>query len=264
MLPVTPAGHSGWPAGPGRIGPAATPSVASAALAHDRPAANSARRRGPAVRTASASAGRSPGAAAAGLPTDSADAAAGGRRPAISPAGRPTDSAAAAAGGRRPATGPAGRPVSAAATAGGKRPATGPAGRPVSVAATVGGGRPATGPAEPARREERGVSAGITADAYCGLSAIQTACASVVPGLRQVCGWSPRKCSVLPAPTWYDCPVTVNSSTPLVTWTSSSPGCCMGLRPLVAPGATVARAPASRNRPYGPEMLLRSIPLCEV
>src|SRR6516162_9948786 len=223
MLPVTPAGHSGWPAGPGRIGPAATPSVASAALAHDRPAANSARRRGPAVRTASASAGRSPGAAAAGLPTDSADAAAGGRRP-----------------------------------------ATGPAGRPVSVAATVGGGRSATGPAEPGRREGRGVSAGITADAYCGLSAIQTACASVVPGLRQVCGWSPRKCSVLPAPTWYDCPVTVNSSTPLVTWTSSSPGCCMGLRPLVAPGATVARAPASRNRPYGPEMLLRSIPLCEV
>src|SRR6516162_6888878 len=158
MLPVTPAGHSGWPAGPGRIGPAATPSVASAALAHDRPAANSARRRGPAVRTASASGGRSPGAGAAGLPVDSADA---------------------AAGGRRPTTGPAGRPVSAAATAGGKRPATGPAGRPVSVAATVGGGRPATGPAEPGRREGRGVSAGITADAYCGLSAIQTACASV-------------------------------------------------------------------------------------
>src|SRR6516225_7230903 len=258
MLPVTLAGHSGWPAGPGRIGPAATPSVASAALAHDRPAANSARRRGPAVRTASASAGRSPGAAAAGLPVDSADATVGGRRPAISPAGRPVDSADAAAGGRRPTTGPAGRPVSAAATAGGKRPATGPAGRPVSVAATVGGGRPATGPAEPGRREGRGVSAGITADAYCGLSAIQTACASAVPGLRQVCGWSPRKCSVLPAPTWYDCPVTVNSSTPLVTWTSSSPGCCMGLRPLVAPGATVARAPASRNRPYGPEMLLRS------
>ena len=69
---------------------------------------------------------------------------------------------------------------------------------------------------------------------------------------------------MLPASTWYDCPVTVNSSTPLVTWTSSSPGCCIGLRPLVAPGATVARAPASRNRPYGPEMLLRSIPLCEV
>src|SRR5215472_1095167 len=203
MLPVTPAGHSGWPAGPGRIGPAATPSVASATLAHDRPAANSARRRGPAVRTASASAGNNPGASGGGLPVDSADATTGGRRPAI-------------------------------------------------------------GPAEPARREGRGVSAGITADAYCGLSAIQTACASVVPGLRQVCGWSPRKCSVLPAPTWYDCPVTVNSSSPLVTWTSSSPGCCMGLRPLVAPGATVARAPASRNRPYGPEMLLRSIPLCEV
>ena len=32
-------------------------------------------------------------------------------------------------------------------------------------------------------------------------SAIQTACASAVPGLRQVCGWSPRKCSVLPAAT---------------------------------------------------------------
>src|SRR5215813_5922439 len=100
MLPVTPAGQSGWPAGPTRIGPAATPSMASAARAHDRPAANSARRPGPAVRRAASSAGNSSVGFEAGLPVDSAAATADGRRAPISPAspGRDELSAAITAG----------------------------------------------------------------------------------------------------------------------------------------------------------------------
>ncbi len=137
MLPVTPAGHRGSPAGPGGMSAAAIPSPASAVLAHQRAAANSARRRGPAVRIASSSAGGSGGPGGGTSPKDSAATAAAGRTEPISP--------------RRcgPGTGPA------RCTAG-----------------------------------------------YCGRSAIQTARASAPPGLRQVCGWSPRKCSVLPGPTW--------------------------------------------------------------
>jgi hypothetical protein len=36
------------------------------------------------------------------------------------------------------------------------------------------------------------------------------------------------------------------------------------LGPLLAPGITVARAPASRKRPYGPEMLFSEMPECDV
>src|SRR5258706_8899656 len=86
MLPVIPAGHCGWPGGPGRIGVAGTPSEAIAAVAHSRPGVNSARRHGPAVRTAASSAAKSP--PTLGAPAMNSTAATmGGRMPAISPAG---------------------------------------------------------------------------------------------------------------------------------------------------------------------------------
>src|SRR5258706_1034595 len=86
MLPVIPAGHCGWPAGPGRIGVAGTPSEAIAALAHSRPAVNSAGRNGTAVRTAASSAAKSPPTLGASAMNSTA-ATMGGRMPAINPAG---------------------------------------------------------------------------------------------------------------------------------------------------------------------------------
>src|SRR5216683_2473771 len=86
MLPVIPFGHCGWPAGPGRIAVAGAPSKAIAALAHSLPAVNSARRQGPAVRTAASSAAKSPPALGASAIRSTA-ATMGGRMPAISPAG---------------------------------------------------------------------------------------------------------------------------------------------------------------------------------
>src|SRR5271163_4800933 len=83
MLPVTPAGQRGSPARPARTGAVGRPSLASAVRAHTRPAVNSARRRGSAVRTSASSAGKSPGPGSGSGPRDSATAAAAGRRSAI-------------------------------------------------------------------------------------------------------------------------------------------------------------------------------------
>src|SRR5450755_3721144 len=85
MLPVTPAGHLGSPAGPGRMGAAGTPRLARAVLAQRRPAVNSAWRDGPAVPTARASAGNRPRPGAGRSPKDSAATAADGRMRPISP-----------------------------------------------------------------------------------------------------------------------------------------------------------------------------------
>src|SRR5579864_7961509 len=86
MLPVTPAGHSGSPARPASTGAAGSPSPASASLAHRRPTVNSARRRGPAVRTTASSAGKSFRIGSASGPTNSAAAPDGGRISAITAA----------------------------------------------------------------------------------------------------------------------------------------------------------------------------------
>ena len=88
-------------------------------------------------------------------------------------------------------------------------------------------------------------------------STIQTARASTSPGLRQVCGWSPWKCRVYcPGSTVLpghgelehaagDLPV-------------SSPGCCIGLRPLLAPSAAPPRH--QQQEPAVGGMLFSSMP----
>src|SRR3954449_1157095 len=85
MLPVTPGGQPGSPAGPGKTGTAGSPRPARAVLAHRRPAVNSARRDGPAVPTARASAGYSPRPGGGRSPKDSAATAADGRMRLIRP-----------------------------------------------------------------------------------------------------------------------------------------------------------------------------------
>src|SRR5580704_16351481 len=79
MLPVTPAGQRGSPARPARTGAVGRPSLARAVRAHARPAVNSVRRRGSAVRTSASSAGKSPASGSGSGPRDSATAAAAGR-----------------------------------------------------------------------------------------------------------------------------------------------------------------------------------------
>src|SRR3954452_16063598 len=85
MLPVTAGGQAGSPDGPGKTGTAGSPRPARAVLAHRRPAVNSARRDGPAVANARASAGFRPKPGGGRLATGSAATAADGRMRLIRP-----------------------------------------------------------------------------------------------------------------------------------------------------------------------------------
>ena len=70
-------------------------------------------------------------------------------------------------------------------------------GRAEGSAATATAGRMSsiihTSPNHAKTGQARRTSPGAGPPRYCGRSAIQMAVASLVPGFRQVCGWSPRK-----------------------------------------------------------------------